>query len=159
MGPRLREFFRRVEAETVSNSRNKILISPEQVPRQVMEAQSSAASVITALKGRTHVHFQPSPPDTSAMALSPSSPPSSPASSAPLAMTSTWQQRLPSWSIPGERHSERAFRPPERTESQKYDAWKDIFQRAEHYKNNFRKVPGELSRFERILFIFKFKLA
>ena len=111
-----------------------------------MESQSS---VITALKGRTtHVHFQPSPPDTSAMALS-SSPPS-PSSSAPLAMTTTWQQRLPSWSIPKEEREaeERAFRPPERTESQKYDAWKDIFQRAEHYKNNFRKVPGELSLFE-----------
>ena len=37
MGPRLREFFRPVEAETFSNSRNKILISPEQVPRQVSD--------------------------------------------------------------------------------------------------------------------------
>ena len=107
-----------------------------------------SSSVITALKGRTQVRFQPSPPDTNVMAL-----PSSPSSSSSFAMTSTWQQRLPSWSTSAaapqeeEREGERAFRPPERTESQKYDAWKDIFQRAEHYQNNFRKVTGKLQEF------------
>lgn len=122
------------------------LRSSLQVPEPVMEPSSS---VMTALKGRTQVRFQPSPPDTNVMALS-----SSPSSTSSFAMTSTWQQRLPSWSTPvvaggakeeeeEEREEERAFRPPERTESQKYDAWKDIFQRAEHYQNNFRKVPGK----------------
>ena len=106
-----------------------------------MEPSSSTSSVITALKGRTQVHFQPTPADTGAMALS-----SSPSSSS-FAMTSTWQQRLPSWSTSAaeedEREGERAFRPPERTQSQKYDAWKDIFQRAEHYQDSSRKVQGK----------------
>ncbi len=96
----------------------------------------AGSPLIAALKGRTSLQFKPSPTDTTFSAsqkapLVPSSPLQSPEASS-FALTSTWEQRFPSSSTS---KSER-FQPPERSESQKYDAWKDIFQRTGHFDQN-----------------------
>jgi hypothetical protein len=93
---------------------------------------SSGSPLITAIKGRTNLHFQPSPPDDTFSA------------SQSVALTSSWQQRLPSTTSTSTSQMEnRAFRPPERTQSQKYDAWRDIFQRKEFKPEKYRTQAKE----------------